>query len=124
MRMTGSHGIRGARALVTATLVSAAAVAGCSPGGSSPGASGFATRVHQLAPEVGTYMSDARLYDLGRAVCDDLSSGAPASQVADRMATTGAGAALPPADLGAVMQAATETICTRYSATFDSGGPG
>ncbi|SRR5579875_1505360 len=113
---------RGLRAL-GAALVLVVAV-GCGGGGSTQASQSFVARVHQLAPDVNGYASDAGLVELGRAVCYDLSSGASAQQVADRVGYEGAGARLPSADLGAVMQAATETLCPRFAGMFSSGGPG
>lgn len=104
--------------------VSLLLLGGCGTSTSSGATQPFLTSVHQMAPDIGGYSTDSDLVRLGHAVCDDLSSGASLQQVADRVGYIGAGARLPSADLGAVMMAATETMCPRYSKLFGSGGPG
>lgn len=99
-------------------------LAGCGTASASGATQPFLTEVHQAAPDIGSYGNDSDLVRLGHAVCDDLSSGASLQQVADRVGYVGAGAKLPSADLGAVMMAATQTMCPRYSKLFGSGGPG
>jgi hypothetical protein len=110
---------RGLRALGAALMLVVAT--GCGGGTSSQATQSFVARVHQLAPDVNGYADDASLVDLGHAVCYDLSSGASAQQVADRVGYEGAGARLPSADLGSVMAAATQTLCPRFAGMFGGG---
>jgi hypothetical protein len=119
MAMTGRSATRGALALAAVILAG-----GCASAGSSPAAGAFLARAHQYAPDINNYLKDSQLLALGHALCDDLSSGATAGQVADRVGSEGAGAALPSYDLGSVMEAASQTLCPRYAKLFGSGGPG
>ncbi|MGH9076143.1 MAG: DUF732 domain-containing protein [Acidimicrobiales bacterium] len=102
-------------------------LAGCHPssgGGASAVEGAFLSQVHGRAPDIGSYRSDGALVELGHAVCDDLTSGASAQQVADRIETVSAGNPLPSTDLGAVMAAAGDLLCPRYAPVVGSAGPG
>lgn len=107
--------------------VAAASLAGCglhTAGASSrspQAAQAFLSQVHGKAPDIGSYRSDAKLVSLGRAVCDDLSSGVSLQRVADRLETVNAAHPLPSEDLGAVMAAAGTTLCPKYQSLFGSG---
>lgn len=120
----GAAAWRVAALAVAALAVAAALLAGCSGGPSARATQAYLALVHQLSPDVGSYAGSTQLIHVGHAVCDDFSSGASAQQVADRVGSAGAGAALPSEDLGSVMRAAVETLCPRYSNVFGSGGPG
>ncbi|MDQ6838644.1 MAG: DUF732 domain-containing protein [Actinomycetota bacterium] len=75
----------------------------------------FLDAVHVAAPDVNGYRTDVDLTRLGRAVCDDLRSGASYQTVADRLGTTAGASRLPSADLGAVITSAASVYCPQYT---------
>lgn len=72
--------------------------------------------VHVAAPDVSSYRTDVELNRLGKAVCDDLRSGASYQTIADRLGTTAWAGRLPSADLGAVIASAAAVYCPQYAA--------
>ncbi len=76
----------------------------------------FLDAVHVAAPDVSSYRTDVELNRLGRAVCDDLRSGASYQTIADRLGTTAGASRLPSADLGAVITSAAAVYCPQYAA--------
>jgi len=93
-------------------------VAACG-GSSEPSANqqSFLAAVHQQAPDVGAYRSDARVVALGQAVCNDLAAGVGVPDIASRLASS----SLPSPDLGAIMSAASQTLCPQYASVFSGG---
>lgn len=75
--------------------------------------------VHVAAPDVSSYRNDVELTRLGRAVCDDLRSGASYQTVADRLGTTAGASRLPSVDLGAVIASAASVYCPQYAARIN-----
>ncbi|MDQ2726560.1 MAG: DUF732 domain-containing protein [Actinomycetota bacterium] len=75
----------------------------------------FLDAVHVAAPDVSSYRTDVELTRLGRAVCDDLRSGASYQTVADRLGTTAGSSRLPSVDLGAVITSAASVYCPQYA---------
>lgn len=103
------------RVAVCAVAAGGAILVGCGSGSGtgSGSAPAFLQQVHARAPDIGNYRSDSDLVKLGRAVCNELAAGASREQVADRQA--GSSKALPSEDLGAVITAATQTLCPKYA---------
>ncbi len=104
---------------VVGALIIGWGAAGCGTTRLSPQAAAqqqsFLDAVHVAAPDVGSYRTDVELSRLGRAVCDDLRSGASYSTVADRLGTTAGSSRLPSADLGAVITSAASVYCPQYA---------
>jgi hypothetical protein len=74
----------------------------------------YVAYVHQTAPDIGVYESDAKLINLGHAVCDGFRSRANIQQIADLLERTG-GRKLPPSDVGAVISGSVNQLCPTYS---------
>lgn len=114
-------GRRSFTALGLAIVLPAALIGQSGCGGSAPSGrtaaqqQAFLLAVHGAAPDISAYRSDIELTRLGRAVCDDLRSGASYQQVADRLGSTSGANSLPTADLGAVITSATTTYCPQYA---------
>jgi hypothetical protein len=70
--------------------------------------------VHLADPNVTTYRSDVQLTRLGHAACDGFKSGASFQQLADRLVLLEGSNPLPPADLGAVIDAAVSSYCPEF----------
>ena len=86
----------------------------------------FLQQLHSEAPDINKYSSNAKLINLGNAICNDLRAGASKAQVADRLGETGAAAKLPPAYLSDVMAVANSALCSRIPSRTTPGntGPG
>jgi hypothetical protein len=81
----------------------------------------YVAYVHQSAPDIGTFETDAKLINLGHAVCDGFRSRANTQQIADLLERTG-GRRLPPSDVGAVISGAVNQLCPTYSGRLSPVG--
>ena len=106
-----------AHAILAAVLMAGAPLAvACGGGGSSSSQvdNRFLSDLHAVAPDIGTYRSDAQLELLGHAACDEFASGASYEIIADRLALQESSPALPSQELGDVITAAADNYCTGY----------
>jgi hypothetical protein len=76
--------------------------------------SAFLDAVHNQAPDIGGYRSNAQLLSMGQAICADLGSGASVQEVGDRVPLVEGNVALSPEDLGEVITAAINELCPKY----------
>ena len=74
----------------------------------------FLYAVHRQDPTVNQRRSDTELLRLGSAACAGFASGVSFFSLADTMAVNDGG--LPTSDLGTVITAAAEDLCSRYRA--------
>jgi hypothetical protein len=81
----------------------------------------YAAYVHQAAPDITSYKTDAQLVNLGRAVCDGFRARGNTQQVADLLERLG-GRKLPPSDIGALISGAVKELCPAYSGRLNPVG--
>jgi hypothetical protein len=101
-------------ALAGVVVLACGACGGGGASASSAADQAFLSAVHLAAPDVATYRSDVQLTRLGHAACDGFRSGASFQQLADRLVLLEGSNPVPTADLGAVIDAATDAYCPQF----------